>query len=693
MNVSGYSLIRLILVAVCTSLMYACTSQPETSDVVTLPARFADEEPAQPLVALEAFLDEQHFYIRYQKGDEVLFTGSEWTNRIDLREQTAGGPATGPYILPLEYHQQERWTDPPDNPVSATILSSADWQQFRDRFFDSILPKTGHSGVVLHFYIDDYFLYFDDEGVFHSTVLLDMPAEYSVSDRFTFAEFVASGTPQLKTFLRERGVTDKRILFNTGDTGAYSLPFLYINLDLQLAVFGRDQPVGRVRDTGRAVPILQTAGHITESHSSGLVLRPISSLYRLLFVAKGAVTETARPDWLVALESSPIDPVYQGPGMDLDSWEKNLDELTGREATRGTIDYLVDGEAFFTRFIDAVSSAQESIHLRTYIFDNDDFAERIGMLLKRRSNAGIDVKMLFDGFGTIFSTLEEQPTLPDDWKGTSSVRTFLETDSNVDVRQTPNPWFTGDHVKTIVVDRHTAFTGGMNIAREYRYDWHDVMMEVHGPVVDVLQHEFNKAWSHAGFLGDYGYFLRSILPKPGDAKELGYPMRVLFTRVDDPEIFRVQREAIRNARRYIYVENAYFTDDALLYELVKARRRGVDVRVIMPLVTDRGPITRNNALAANVMLEHGIRVFVYPGMSHVKAAVFDGWACLGSANWDKLSMAINKELNLATSNPEAVNGLIESVFKVDFERSPELTEPFPERWSDFLLEFMGDYIF
>jgi len=168
---------------------------------------------------------------------------------------------------------------------------------------------------------------------------------------------------------------------------------------------------------------------------------------------------------------------------------------------------------------------------------------------------------------------------------------------------------------------------------------------------------------------------------------------VLFTRIDDREIFDAQRMAIRNAQRYIYVENAYFTDDAMLYELAKARHRGVDVRVIMPLVTDRGPITRNNALAANAMLQHGIRVFVYPGMSHVKAAIFDGWACLGTANWDKLSFSINKELNIATSHPDAVERLNERLFKKDFERSVEITEPFPERWTDHLIEILGDYIF
>lgn len=684
---------RLLAAILVTAGVVSCTAQPEPTEILTLPARFADEAPSLPLTAIEAYRDDTEFYVRYRQGDEILHTGGEWSKLIRIDRLAEGGPQDGPFIAPLQYHREEGWQAPPPDAITATVLSSDDWQTFRDGFISFVLPKDEHVGIVLHFYVDDYFLYFDEEGDFQSVVLDDKPADYRMADQVSFVDFLDRGVPLLEKFLGQKEITSRRVVFNTGDTGAYSLPFLYVNLDLPVAVFARNEPAGRAIEPGRAVPIIQTAGHLTHSHSAAVALRPISSIYRLLFVAKEAVRETVRPDWLVALEETPMQPIHDGPGMDLAAWEDELDELTGRETSKGTIEYLVDGEEFFPRFIDAVTAAEKSIHLRTYIFDNDDYAERIGGLLKRRSNEGIEVKMLFDGFGTIVSTIEQQQTLPDDWKGTSSVRAFLESDSNVDVRQTPNPWFTGDHVKTIVIDDKTAFTGGMNIAREYRFDWHDLMMEVHGPVVDILQDEFNKAWTHAGLFGDYGYFMRRIMPAPDEADDIGYPIRVLFTRVDDPEIFRVQREAIRAAKRYIYVENAYFTDDAMLYELVKARRRGVDVRVIMPLVTDRGPITRNNALAANVMLEHGIRVYVYPGMSHVKAAVFDGWACLGSANWDKWSLSINKELNLATSHPEAVDGLMQRVFETDFEMSPELTEPFPERWSDFLLEFLGDYIF
>ena len=76
----------------------------------------------------------------------------------------------------------------------------------------------------------------------------------------------------------------------------------------------------------------------------------------------------------------------------------------------------------------------------------------------------------------------------------------------------------------------------------------------------------------------------------------------------------------------------------------------------------------------------------------MKAAVIDDWACLGSANWDKLSFRTNKELNIATSHPEYVQQLLDEIFKPDFEQSVELTEPFPERWSDHLAEIVADYV-
>jgi cardiolipin synthase len=678
-----------------------CGGEPATRDVAPpdeyplLSGKFASQPVRKPLVALEAFASGSDFYISYDSDEGVIYGGGNWASRIDLEiEQSEDdGTYSGPYILPLEYRQLERWPDIPKDRVVPAILSIEQWNRFHEQLFASVVPKMDQSGIVMHFDHDDYFLFYNEAGRFESRLFFDKPASYSVSENISFREFLRLALPKLESFLADEGITNRRIVFNTGDVGAYSLPFLYVNLDIPVAAFMRYAPQTRSGATaGRGTHSVQSVGHVAQSHLGGLALRPVSSVFRLLFATGDAAIETVRPAWLTRLEAEPIPPVADRPGMNLGEWEMQLDRLTGRPATRGTIDYLIDGEEFFTRLVDELTSARQSILLRTYIFDNDDFAEKIGRLLRRRSAEGVEVKVLLDGFGTILATGTQHPTMPEEYAPPESVRRFLEESSDIEVRQAKNPWLTGDHVKTIIIDERTAFTGGMNIGREYRYVWHDMMAAVRGPVVDVLIREFGDAWAYAGPAGDLGYFFHKLKPYRAAAADIGQPMRVLFTRTGDSEIFRVQREAIRNAQRYIFIQNAYFSDDAMLYELARARRRGVDVRVILPLVGNHGAMNQSNVLAANAMMEHGIRVFLYPGMSHVKAAVFDGWACLGSANWDKLSFKTNRELNIATSDPDSVDELLDRVFEVDFSKSVELTEPFPARWSDHLMELVADYV-
>jgi len=687
----------LMLVLAATWQSIAWSSEPEirreSTDKQSLATTSVD---AGSMLAEKAYLDDTHFFVKYRTGDKLVYAGGNWRDRVELVDlaEGAGEDFTVPFMLPLEYHQSEVWPELPAGARRLRILGVERWREFRNRLLVSILPMEGRVGVVLSFENDDYFLYYDENRKFNATLVQDKPADYQIADILGFDEYLRRGLPVLEDYFAQEKIQEREFVFNTGDSGAYSLPFLYGNLDRRIAVFVRFVPESLRRAAGGPIiEKVQTAGHVGRSHISGLVTRPVSSLHRLFFIVTHTAFDTLRPDWLLSLENQPISPPKGGPGMDLEAWEARLDTLTGRSASKGTIRYLVDGEEFFTRFIDAVVSAKESVYLRTYIFDNDDYAIKIADLLKRRSNEGIDVKVLLDGLGTIIATGEASVSQPRDYEPPPSVRQYLEVDSQVDVRQVTNPWLAGDHVKTTIIDQQYAFIGGMNIGREYRYDWHDLMMEVHGPAVNILLKEFRDAWAMAGFLGDLGYLAQFMQSAPKTAEDIGYPLRVLFTKAGSSEIFQAQLEAIRRSRKFIYIQNAYFTDDTILYELAKARRRGVDVRVIIPLESDRGLLSRANAIAANALLRSKIRVFIYPGMSHVKAAVYDGWACLGSANLDRLSLRINKEINLATSDSQTVDMLIEKLFDDDFERSPELTTPFPERWMDHLIETVGDYIF
>ncbi len=430
--------------------------------------------------------------------------------------------------------------------------------------------------------------------------------------------------------------------------------------------------------------------HVIGSHL-GIVTRPVTAGKRLFFLIYDTLKDAIGWPAVSAAANKSILEMSETGTMDLQAWEQRLDEMTGSKTSYGTLDFLVDGKEFFPRFFKAVEDAERTVHIRTYIFDNDDFAIKVAETLKRRSKE-VDVKILMDGLGTILATAVQPDTLPPEYEPPESVRNYLTSGSRVRVRQQFNPWFTGDHSKTVIVDNERAFIGGMNFGREYRYEWHDLMVEVHGPVVGDIDGAFGKAWAGGGFLGDIGSFFHSLKARKNKNHHQGYPVRLLYTRPGDSEIRNTQLEAIRRSKSYIYLENPYLTDDRVLNELVKASRRGVTVKVIIPKDADSGIINRSNALAANKMLRNGIKVYQLPYMSHVKAAIYDGWACFGSANFDKLSFRVNYEVNLATSHQPVVKELINRLFIPDIRASHELKEELPVRAGDFLLELVADQL-
>jgi len=465
---------------------------------------------------------------------------------------------------------------------------------------------------------------------------------------------------------------------------------------------GVDTPGGSVgpSEDGRRIPLSRTVaatGHLSWLYARSAyedpINRPVSRVASLASLALkstgGLFRRTAIGTTQMPALDSPIPALSHGEPMDLEDFERSLDRITGTRQDVGRISFLIDGDEYFRRLIDSINDAQESIDIRTYIFDNDDFAVEMADLLKERAE-DVRVRVLLDGLGNALARRVDPDSLPDDHNHPRMMGNYIERDSAVKVRNLTNPWFTGDHIKTTIIDRKIAFVGGMNIGREYRYEWHDMMMEVTGPVVDQLQFKSDKAWAYAGLFGDLAFALRSLRGKKSGADRDGYPVRILQTRNFDSQIYRAQIAAIRNARNYILIENAYFSDDRTVYELARARRRGVDVRVIVPLRGNHGPLNASNKITINKLLEHGVRVYQYPGMSHIKASVYDGWISVGSANFDKLSLQINKELNLATSDPETVETLLARLFIPDLLISREITEPLETGISTQLAEIVVD---
>ena len=311
---------------------------------------------------------------------------------------------------------------------------------------------------------------------------------------------------------------------------------------------------------------------------------------------------------------------------------------------------------------------------QVYIFDNDDVGVRCADLLRARAEK-IPVRVIFDDLGSTMAHGKQPPSgLPQGFIQPADIGAYLiEENSNILLRETLNPWLITDHTKLHIFDRKVAFLGGMNLGRESRHEWHDLMVSVTGPVVDALSRDYDQTWRRNGPLGDFALFV-----KPQDIqfeKELGSPLRLLRTDVLTArnEIVLAMQQAIRGARTRVWIEMPYFSSDTIETELKAAASRGVDVRLILPERANHQIMDAGNSVTARNLLNAGVRVYHYPGMTHLKAMVCDGWATVGSANLDTISLHINRELNISFSDSTLVSELVDRVFEPDFQKSSPLT--------------------
>jgi len=376
------------------------------------------------------------------------------------------------------------------------------------------------------------------------------------------------------------------------------------------------------------------------------------------------------------------------------AFERMLDDNHFPAREFGTIRWFVDGPQFFPELDRQIAAARHSIDCQIFIFDNDDIGVRYADLLKQRSEQ-LRVRVLFDDFGSYTSYSAAPKTLgPRGFTPPADMHGYLRDQSRTNVRRTLNPWLVADHTKLFVFDDRFAFLGGMNIGREYYSEWHDLMIRVEGPVVRSLSRDFTQAWRKAGPFGDFARRRKPIdqRDQPGTADDI--PLRVLRTDPADGryEIRDAMLWAIHGSKNRVWIETPYFANDSIVQAILDAARRGVDVRIIIPSNGDSPLMAANNLASARQIMLAGGKVFRYHKMTHVKAMICDDWATVGSANLDTLSMCINRELNLAFSDPRAVRALEEKIFLPDQRRSTKILPSEMKKITEGIAEVIADQL-
>lgn len=361
---------------------------------------------------------------------------------------------------------------------------------------------------------------------------------------------------------------------------------------------------------------------------------------------------------------------------------------------------LFDGPATMRAMMDAAKGAKSTINLETYIFDQDEIGMQFADILIEKQKEGVTVNVLYDSVGTLSTPKEFFDRMRD-----AGISLIAFNPVNPAARSGKWELNNRDHRKLMVVDGRVAFTGGLNISSTYANSsffrskrkvgtvkpedvgWRDTHLKIEGPAVAALQWTFIDAWvqQDAGELPEREYFPK--LAPAGDKV-----LRVLATSPErDSEIYKSFIVAIQEAKKSIHLTAAYFVPDPqIVRELSAAARRGVDVKLVLPGVTDHGLVFHAGRAFYDELLSNGVKIYeLQVAVLHAKAAVIDStWSTVGSANIDRRSFLHNYELNVVVLDP-GFGMEMESAFSEDVRDSKEITlEQWRNRpWADRMKEW------
>jgi cardiolipin synthase len=327
------------------------------------------------------------------------------------------------------------------------------------------------------------------------------------------------------------------------------------------------------------------------------------------------------------------------------------------------IDVLNNGDAFYPAMLQAIREADSSITIEAYIYWAGSIGREFAEALAARATEGLRVKILLDAVGS--TSIGEE------------ILSILERGKCQLAWYNPIRYYSlgrfnhRTHRKSLILDGQIAFTGGAGIADHWRGnarnpgEWRDMQIRLEGPAVTPLQTGFAQNW-----LQTTGELISGPLyyPVHEPAGRLSVQTIMSSPEIGASTVRIMYYLSIICARKSIYIANPYFIPDAAAIDaLVEAKRRGVDVRIMVSGRYNDNWLARQNSIRLfGPLLRAGIEILEFNRtMLHHKTMVVDAvWATVGTTNFDNRSFAHNEENNVCCYDSELA-GELHAMFEAD----------------------------
>ncbi|MCI9425385.1 MAG: cardiolipin synthase [Flavonifractor sp.] len=310
--------------------------------------------------------------------------------------------------------------------------------------------------------------------------------------------------------------------------------------------------------------------------------------------------------------------------------------------------YFPLGDDVFPVLLEELRRAERYIFIEYFIIEPGVFWDSIVEILKEKKAAGVDVRVIYDDVGSLF-------TLPMAYARKFEAETGIPCcDFNrfrpvLSIRMNNR-----DHRKLCVIDGHTAFTGGINLADEYINavvkfgHWKDTAILLKGEAPWSMAVMFLTMWEYIrGTREDYNQFRPASMPPEAAWGSNFFVQPYTDNPLDnEPVGATVYLNLIHKAERYIYIMTPYLiVSSSINVALCTAAKAGVDVRIITPHIPDKQVVFEMTRAHYEPLLEAGVKIYEYtPGFVHAKCfAVDDVYGTVGTVNMDYRSMFLHFE--------------------------------------------------
>lgn len=317
------------------------------------------------------------------------------------------------------------------------------------------------------------------------------------------------------------------------------------------------------------------------------------------------------------------------------------------------MEFFKDGDHYYEKYLSAIRSAKDSIHLQTYIFELDSFGERVQYELISAANRGVRVYVLVDSIGS-------RNLLPEAEQRFKDAGIVFGRFNSIQLKWFYR-WGHRLHHKILLIDEKEGFVGGINVLRFCLPDSNtpqlDFAVYISGPATIELAH-----YCKLIFIKACKKYIPIGAPKDFIHNDKGYEIGIS---VNDwihgrSKITKQYSEKTVAAKSQITIINSYFFPrKKFMKQLVEAAARGVRVRLILPKYSDWPSYILASEYLYNYFLKGGVEIYQWRNsVLHGKlATVDDNWSTIGSFNLNYTSYQQNLEMNVDIYSEEFTQNL------------------------------------